>query len=256
MAVKVLRFAGFQRRVRHLDRATAFYCRGLGFQDVGNGHLTLGNEAIELIEDPELPVDNIAAYAQGHMDTGFQHLAIVASDMALAYARLQAFKPQALSHGGPVRLPESAGDVTAFKFLDPDGRPLELIAFPNGSGDARWQRAGGLTLGIDHSAIVVTDVARSTSFYRDQLGFEFLAKQRNRGPTQACLDGLDGAVVDVVALRPSLAPTPHLELLGYVVPLPCAGRTGDTLLWQAMIDDGEIQREICDPDGHRHLLRI
>lgn len=36
------------------------------------------------------------------------------------------------------RLPESSGGVTAFKFRDPDGHPLELLAFPDGKVPSRW----------------------------------------------------------------------------------------------------------------------
>ncbi len=41
----------------------------------------------------------------------------------------------------------------------------------------------------------------------------------NRGPEQERLDGLPGGdVVDVVAMRPPAAPTPHVELLAYRTP--------------------------------------
>ena len=36
------------------------------------------------------------------------------------------------------------GGVAAFKFRDPDGHPLELIQFPAGVGDPRWQAKSGV----------------------------------------------------------------------------------------------------------------
>ena len=73
----------------------------------------------------------------------------------------------AISIDGPQRLPASSGGVSAFKFRDPDGHPLELLAFPDGAWPAHWQARsnGDLALGIDHSAISVSDSARSIAFY-------------------------------------------------------------------------------------------
>ena len=63
---------------------------------------------------------------------------------------------------GPVTLPKSAGGVTAVKFRDPEGHPLEFLQFPPGA-NADWKGAG--IMGIDHSAISVGDVAASRRFY-------------------------------------------------------------------------------------------
>ena len=60
----------------------------------------------------------------------FQHMAIVVNDMTDAYQLVMAnprFRP--VSRDGPVRLPDNSGGVTAFKFRDHDGHPLELLAF-------------------------------------------------------------------------------------------------------------------------------
>ncbi len=45
----------------------------------------------------------------------------------------------AISTDGPQRLPPSSGGVAAFKFRDPDGHPLELLAFPDRKWPAHWQ---------------------------------------------------------------------------------------------------------------------
>ncbi|ODR96565.1 hypothetical protein AUC70_14945 [Methyloceanibacter stevinii] len=55
------------------------------------------------------------------------------------WSRLENLKPEVVTAGAPVLLPPNTGSVTAFKFRDPEGHPLELISFPDGVGDARWQ---------------------------------------------------------------------------------------------------------------------
>ena len=97
----------------------------------------------------------------------FQHFAIVTQDMDAAMHRLQRLLPQPISSCGPVQLPAASGGVTAYKFRDLDGHALELIRFPAGSGDSRWQhpKPGALTLGIDHTAIGTSDLAHSLAYY-------------------------------------------------------------------------------------------
>jgi catechol 2,3-dioxygenase-like lactoylglutathione lyase family enzyme len=138
----------------------------------------------------------------------FQHFAIVVGDMALAYARLSrqtGWVP--ISTGGPQRLPASSGGVTAFKFRDPDGHPLELLAFPAARPAEAFQ-------GIDHSALSVADTARSIAFYRS-LGLTVAGGSINEGPEQDRLDGLSGAHVEVTALALPHHSSPHVELLCY-----------------------------------------
>ena len=253
MALKVLGWAGLRRRVHDLNRSIAFYVEGLGFVDEGGGRLRLGEQVLELVADVTLPAIPDGRYAEGRIDTGFQHLAVVAADMEQAYRRLAARTPRAVSHGDPVVLPASSGGATAYKFVDPDGRPVELIQFPTGRGPSRWRGHGAdpPTLGVDHSAIVVSDVERSVAYYRDQLGFVLTGRQLNRGPAQDRLDGLPDVAVEVIALSPERAETPHLELLGYVAPRPRAGRSTDTLTWWVA---DPVEDEVRDPDGHRHAF--
>jgi hypothetical protein len=50
---------------------------------------------------------------------------------------------------------------------------LEIIFFPPGKGDSRWQSSGNkLFLGIDHTAIVVSSTQNSLKYYRDTLGLK------------------------------------------------------------------------------------
>ena len=117
--------------------------------------LRLGRERIELLEFTDsagrpYPPDSTST------DLWFQHMAIVVNDMTDAYQRVMAnrrFRP--ISRNGPVRLPDSSGGVTAFKFRDHDGHPLELLAFPEGRVPGAWRTANGTGsfLGVDHTAI-------------------------------------------------------------------------------------------------------
>jgi catechol 2,3-dioxygenase-like lactoylglutathione lyase family enzyme len=184
-------------------------------------------------------------------DLVFQHLALVTDDAAAAWRRAAAAGASPISRERPVTLPPSAGGVTAVKFRDPEGHPLEFLRFPPGSASAR---TGAGILGIDHSAISVGDVAASRSFY-ERHGLGAGSATLNHGPTQVALDALDGAEVEVVPMNPARKP-PHLELLGYRDPKgrargPMAANdiAATRVLWQS--DDDAL---IGDPDGHLHQL--
>ena len=176
--------------------------------------LRLGNQVISLSET-QPPGRSYPKDVPG-WDPRFQHFAIVVSDMTAAYANLQAFRNwTAISTDGPQILPPSSGGVTAFKFRDPEGHPLELLAFAPGATPAHWAfQSGNLCLGIDHSAISVADTDRSVAFY-SRLGLARTASSLNVGPEQEKLDDLAGAVVEVTALAPPIQAVPHVELLCY-----------------------------------------
>ena len=107
----------------------------------------------------------------------------------------------------------SSGGVTAFKFRDPEGHPLEMLAFEPGARPAHWAfSSANLCLGIDHSAISVADTGRSVAFY-SRLGLARTASSLNIGREQEELDNLLGAVVEVTALAPPTQAVPHVELL-------------------------------------------
>lgn len=190
--------------------------------------LRLGREQIELLEFTDSAGRPYPAGSTS-TDLWFQHVAIVVNDMTLAYQRIMAnrrFRP--ISRNGPVRLPENSGGVTAFKFRDHDGHPLELLAFPDGRGPREWRDTAGAGpfLGIDHTAIGVSDSARSTTFFRSVFGFSAGTRTENRGPEQADLDDVNDVRVSVTQLARDL-PAPRMELLQYHVgtrrPIP-----GDT----------------------------
>jgi catechol 2,3-dioxygenase-like lactoylglutathione lyase family enzyme len=209
--------------------------------------LRLGDQRVELdcFDNPGRPYPSDVTGA----DSRFQHLALVTDDAAAAWSRACTLGATAISVGGPVTLPASSGGVTAIKFRDPEGHPLELLQFPRGS---RWVGSG--LLGIDHSAISVTDVDAAHSFY-EALGLSAQGRTLNHAASQAALDALAGAEVDVVPLMPLIA-TPHLELLGYRTPparlaerLAANDVAATRIVWSA--DRDALLR---DPDGHLHLL--
>lgn len=254
------------RRLALAHRAGAAFTAAMG---VAGGALSitleLGSQRIELLQfaHPGQP------YPAGALasDLLFQHGAVVVRDMDDALRRLSVVGGwTAISEHGPQRLPASSGGVTAFKFRDPEGHPLELLAFPAAGLPAHWRRAPGADpcLGIDHSAISVSDGARSVAFYQ-ALGLRVAGASTNAGAEQARLDGLAEPHVEVTALVAEQA-TPHLELLCYRRMHRSAHavvRNNDIaatrLLWQARSMPGthactsDLQA-LADPDGHRLLI--
>jgi catechol 2,3-dioxygenase-like lactoylglutathione lyase family enzyme len=176
--------------------------------------LSLGSQMIALAETQ--PQGRIYPGDVRGWDLLFQHFAIVVSDMTAAYAHLQSLHDwKAISTNGPEILPATSGGVTAFKFRDPEGHPLELLAFAPSATPAHWAiRSRGLYLGIDHSAISVADTGRSVAFY-SRLGLAPIASSLNVGREQEKLDNLPGATVEVTALAPMVQAVPHIELLCY-----------------------------------------
>jgi catechol 2,3-dioxygenase-like lactoylglutathione lyase family enzyme len=254
--------------VSDMDRALDFYTQVLAFEKVSDVEvagdeyehllgvfglrirvvrLQLGDEFIELTDyfAPEgrpIPVD------MRSNDRWFQHIAIVVSDMDKAYQRLREFKVQHASTG-PQRIPDwnkAAAGIRAFYFRDPDGHHLEIIYFPVGKGDPKWQRAEGggqrandkLFLGIDHTAIVVSNTEESLKFYRDLLGLKLAGESENYGTEQEHLNNVFGARLRISGLR---APKgPGIEFLEYLAPrdgrpYPKDARANDLIHWQTTL---------------------
>lgn len=225
--------------VASLERSLEFYTQVLPFEKVADfeaegdaadrlrgvfalrlrgARLRLGSEVIELTEYLTPRGRPVPADSRSN-DRWFQHLAIVVRDMAAAYAVLHDRHVEHVSPS-PQRLPDwnpNAGGIEAFYFKDPDGHVLELIRFPPGKGDPRWQRPGGaLFLGIDHTAIVVADTDASLRFYRDLLGLRVAGTSENWGPEQERLNAVFGARLRITGLRAEAGP--GVELLEYLTP--------------------------------------
>lgn len=268
------------RVVSDLGRAQAFYCDTLGFRVVAEGRCekrtleSLGpdlgdaDEVVMRLGAQDIALVRFASKARPYPkdsrsdDLWFQHLAIVVSDMAKAYAYLSSHSGwHAISEEGPQLLPPSSGAVRAFKFCDPDGHPLELIWFPPAQGRPVWHErpSNRLFLGIDHSALSISNTLHSLSFYRG-LGLRVTHRSLNLGPAQSRLDGLPCVHVKVTGLRPDSTAGPGLELLGYQPP----GRPANGIRPNDMVTDwitlamslstGKLPCTLQDPDGHRIVL--
>jgi catechol 2,3-dioxygenase-like lactoylglutathione lyase family enzyme len=261
------------RNVADIAGAEKFYREALGFQAVGEAvedsrlagklgvervrvlRMRLGAQEIELSEC--FPAGAAYPPHRRSNDQWFQHIAIVTADMAAAYAQVMRHGAVPISRNGPQRLPASSGGVTAFKFRDPEGHPLELLEFPPGAGGFWERKSGGLTLGFDHSAISVRDLIQSIAFYT-KLGLLQTAATVNQGGEQERLDGLDAVQADVVALEFGERAPPHLELLHYRQPpgrlAPGIGLNdiaADRLIFSTAGDERLLRR---DPDGHTLML--
>ncbi len=228
---RALRIVRLGLRVADLEGMRDFYADALGFRTVPHGLeragaapasvvMRLGDQEIEL----RRPVPPGAAYPRPRAanDPWFQHFAIAVGDMDAAYARLEGSGFEPISRGGPRRLPPSDGSVVAFKFRDPEGRPLELSQIPGSAWD-RSPPGPGPFLGIDHTALAVRGLGASLDFYIEVLGFYAGARTLNHGEQQDGLDGLDGTRVEIATLLPADG-GPHIELLRYRSPPAAAAR--------------------------------
>ncbi|MEB3218668.1 MAG: VOC family protein [Nostocales cyanobacterium 94392] len=257
--------------VDDIDKAVEFYSQVLSFKKVSDAEvlgteyeklqglfgvrlrvvqMQLGNELIELTEyltpkGKPIPVDSRSN------DRWFQHIAIVVRDMDKAYQHLRKFKVQHTSTA-PQRIPDSnkaAAGVRAFYFKDPDGHNLEIIYFPPGKGDPKWQNpTNQLFLGIDHTAIVVSNTKSSLKFYRDLLGLKLAGESMNYGTEQQHLNNVEGAKLHISGLRSYAGP--GIEFLEYLTPkdgrnLPVDARANDLLHWQTtlVVKDAEASAQ-------------
>lgn len=271
-AIAVQAVDGIGMTVSDMDEAIAFYSDVLSFKVVSDVEvhgrpyedlqgmfgvrmrvveMQLGNESIVLTEylapagGEPIPVDSRSN------DLWFQHIAIVVSDMEAAYARLREFDVQHVSTA-PQRLPDTipaAAGIEAFYFRDPDGHNLELIFFPPDKGDPRWQEpTDELFLGIDHTAIAVSNTDTSLAFYQDLLGLELAGNSENFGTEQEHLNNVFGARLQISGLRATEGP--GIEFLDYISPAggrprPAEAQPNDLLHWETtlVVEDADAMAE-------------
>ncbi len=207
--------------------------------------LKLGNERITLMEHLVNKGRPIPADSQSY-DHWFQHIAIVVRDMDRAYEQLRQHKVKHVSTT-PQTLPvwnKGAAGIKAFYFRDPEDHVLEIIFFPPGKGDPKWQQAGtNIFLGIDHTAIVVSDTDKSLAFYRDLLGLRVAGESENFGVEQEHLNQVFGARLRITALRAERGP--GIEFLEYIAPpggraLPENAKANDLIFWHTDLLANEI----------------
>jgi catechol 2,3-dioxygenase-like lactoylglutathione lyase family enzyme len=171
---------------------------------------------------------------------------------------------------GPQTLPrwnKSAAGIRAFYFADLDGHVLELIHFPRGKGAPRWQTSPRCArtpaelcefLGIDHTAITVSNTDESLALYRDRLGLQIAGASENYGPEQEHLNGVFGARLRITALRAGTGM--GIELLEYLSPrggrpAPLDARLNDLTHWQIDVEarDPAVVAAQVNASGGRSL---
>jgi len=268
------------------EASSQWYCETLGFQELDRANfsgawladllgvpnvsierrrLGLGEETLELWQfDPDITAENdndlgSQVSCPAGNDAAFQHICIVTTDLHQAFAAGACHSRQISSE--PQRLPDwnpGAGGIWAVKFEDPDGHPLELLQFPPGKGDRRWQqgppssenlgrgqapRVGNLCLGLDHTAISVKDTQRSLRFYVETLGMNMAGQGHNHGPEQDRMDGMVGTDVLISSLQPAVKGM-GIELLNYLKPDGGTGPRPNPQAWErgewrisAVVDD-------------------
>src|ERR1700756_3348310 len=238
-SAQVIAVGPIQMTVADMDRSVDFYSRVLTFEKTSDTEIAgenlehlfgvfgarvrvvrmkLGGESIELVQFLAPRGRAIPADSRSN-DLWFQHIAIIVSDMDRAYQVLRENRVEHAS-SGPQRLPDwnkNAAGIRAFYFKDPDGHPLEILQFPPDKGMEKWhQISDQLFLGIDHTAIVVSDTESSLKFYRDLMGLRIAGESDNYGTEQEHLNNVFGAHLRITSLRASAGP--GIELLEYLAP--------------------------------------
>lgn len=254
--------------VSEMQQALNFYTQILPFEKISDYELT--GDSVELLENVfgchirkvGLQLGNEKIFLVDYLSTGgkavpensksndlwFQHLALVVSDMDKAYGMLHQNSvthvsnlPQTL----PASIPAAAG-ITAFYFEDPDHHILELIHYPAGKGDPKWQeKSDKLFLGIDHTAIGVSSTDASLKFYSGLLGLQLKGESFNSGKEQAHLNNVKNASLHISGLRATNGP--GIEFLQYLFPgpgepYPADVSGSDLIAWQTCLQVDHIDQ--------------
>jgi catechol 2,3-dioxygenase-like lactoylglutathione lyase family enzyme len=269
--------------VKDMDRSLKFYTEALGFKKISDqeykgdnyeklegvfglnirvARLQLGNEFIELTDYLTTGGRSIPEDAKSN-DLFFQHIAIVVSDMDKAFQQVKKYNVEFVSTS-PQTLPKSipaAEGIKAFYFHDPDDHNLELIFFPKGKGEEKWQQSNGkIFLGIDHTAIGVSSTGNSHKFYNELLGIERKGDSWNKGKEQEHLNNVEGASLHITGYR--AAAGPGIEFLQYVDPgpgktYPADSRADDIWHWQTtlIVDDATVVYNKLMSEGYKFVSK-
>lgn len=271
------------------DKSSTIFNLSYNSSSIKAVRLYLGDESLVLQEFVNTTERPIPPDSKSN-DLWFQHIAIVVSDMNKAY---QILKKNNVTHvsASPQTLPDyipAASGIKAFYFRDPDGHNLELIYFPKNKGNPKWHKKNNsLFLGIDHTAIGVSNTPESKLFY-ENLGLKLAGKSENYGKEQEHLNQVFGARLEISGF------VAHkgigIEFLDYIAPpggrpFPENSKPNDLWHWHTSVsvknlediysklkktDTKIISKEIVyhskntlkgtksllvrDPDGHAILL--
>jgi catechol 2,3-dioxygenase-like lactoylglutathione lyase family enzyme len=201
--------------------------------------LEIGHEFVELqsfkgktIKPAPIPEDSRSN------DLWFQHIAIVVPDMDNAFEVIHR-KMAVFVSTSPQTLPNyitAAAGISAFYFRDPDGHNIEIIHFPNGKGNPKWQSDTTATFaGIDHTAIGIRNTEEAYTFYRDILGMTVGGHSENYGTEQEHLNQVFGARLWITGMKASDGI--GIEFLQYLAPpggrkYPANSHVYDLWSWQ------------------------
>ena len=260
-SAQVLKVDAVGITVSDMDRSLKFYSEVLGFKKISDTEvygeeyeqlqnlfglrmrivrMELGDEFIELTDYLTSGGRSIPEDAKSN-DLVFQHIAIVVSDMDKAYQQLRKYNVVHVSTA-PQTLPKSipaAEGIKAFYFHDPDNHNLELIYFPKGKGQEKWQLNNGkIFLGIDHTAIGVSNTENSHRFYSEILGIERKGDSWNKGIEQSHLNNVEDASLHITGYRAKEGT--GIEFLQYInpgpgEPYPADSRSDDIWHWQTTL---------------------
>jgi catechol 2,3-dioxygenase-like lactoylglutathione lyase family enzyme len=270
--------------VKDMNTSVKFYSEVLGFRKISDEEITgedyeklegvfglhirvvsmqLGNEQIELTDYLMSGGRSIPEEMQSN-DLYFQHIAIVVSDMDKAYEHLRKYMVMHVSTA-PQTIPASnvaAAGIRAFYFHDPDMHNLELIYFPKGKGQPKWQKNNDeIFLGIDHTAIGISNTENSLHFYQDLLGIQRKGETWNMGMEQAHLNAVENASLHITGLRGESGA--GIEFLQYIQPgpgkpYPADSKANDLWHWQTTLvvdDDAESLYNKLQAAGYKFISK-
>lgn len=229
---KVLKIKSVGQTTQQLESQINWYCNTLNFQllnieNISDAYLgelirspganasiatlSLGQERLELWSfennidayGKQLAAKTIPPDSQSN-DLWFQHICIVVKDLNQAF-RNGANQAKQISTA-PQTLPswnQSAANIKAVKFEDQIGHAIEILEFPTDKGAQRWHTIDApLFMGIDHTAIGISNTGQSREFYQELLGFKLVGESINHGQEQDNMDGLANTKVLITSLRP------------------------------------------------------
>lgn len=203
--------------------------------------LKLGEQTFVLQEFSNANHQNEIPEDSKSNDLWFQHIAMVVSDMDKAYEILRKSRVTHISTS-PQTLPgyiAAAAGIKAFYFKDPDGHNLEIIYFPPGKGNPKWQKSNAaIFLGIDHSAIGISDTPKQQAFY-EMLGLKLAGKSENYGSEQEHLNQIFGARLEISSFMAQQGI--GIEFLEYIAPpggrqYPGGSKATDLWHWNTSIE--------------------
>ena len=139
------------------------------------------------------------------------------------------------------------------------GKHTGQTLFPPDKGDPRWQKpTEKLFLGIDHTAIAITDTETSRQFYQDLLGLDIAGESENYGTEQEHLNNVKGARLRITGLKADAGM--GVEFLEYLQPrharsLPEATTPKDLIHWETtlIVKDADLAAEKLRQGGYQFV---